>query len=154
MNKIIIGVIGGSAGNEKVRKTAYEVGKLIAEAGALLVCGGLSGVMEAACKGAREAGGTTIGILKGRSIEDANPYVDIPVATGLGHGRNLVIINTARALIAISGRYGTLSEIAFAIQSGKPVFGLGTWDIEGVIKCDSPEEAVKKALEASRNLQI
>jgi uncharacterized protein (TIGR00725 family) len=148
MSKKIIGVIGGSAGDEKVRETAYETGRLIAEAGAMLVCGGLSGVMEAACKGAREAGGTTIGILKGESIADANPYVDIPVATGLGHGRNLIIINTACALIAVSGRYGTLSEIAFAIQSGKPVFGLGTWDIEGVIKCDSPEEAVGKALAA------
>jgi len=148
LSKKIIGVIGGSAGDEKVRKTAYEVGKLIAESGAMLVCGGLSGVMEAACKGAREAGGTTIGILKGQSISDANPYVDIPVATGLGHGRNLVIINTAGALIAVSGRYGTLSEIAFAIQSGKQVFGLGTWDIEGIAKCENPKEAVEKALQA------
>lgn len=146
MSKKIIGVIGGSAGDEKVRKTAQEVGRLIAESGAMLVCGGLSGVMEAACKGAREAGGTTIGILKGQSIADANPYVDIPVATGLGHGRNLVIINTACALIAISGRYGTLSEIAFAIQSGKPVFGLGTWDIDGVVECEDPKEAVERAL--------
>jgi uncharacterized protein (TIGR00725 family) len=148
MNKKIIGVIGGSAGDEKVRETAYEVGRLIAESGAMLVCGGLSGVMEAACRGAREAGGTTIGILKGQSTADANPYVDIPIATGLGHGRNLVIINTACALIAVSGRYGTLSEIAFAIQSGKPVFGLGTWDIEGVVKCENPKEAVDKALRA------
>jgi len=148
LSKKIIGVIGGSAGDEKVRKTAYEVGRLIAEAGAMLVCGGLSGVMEAACKGARESGGTTIGILKGQMVDDANPYVDIPIATGLGHGRNLVIINTAGALIAISGRYGTLSEIAFAIQSGKPVFGLGTWDIEGVVYCENPKEAVEKALQA------
>ncbi len=143
----IIGVIGGSAGDKKVRDTAYQVGRLIAESGAVLVCGGLSGVMEAACMGAREAGGTTIGILKGQSVDDANPYVDIPIATGLGHGRNLIIINTARALIAVAGRYGTLSEIAFALQSGKPVFGLGTWEIEGVVQCSSPEEAVKKALE-------
>jgi uncharacterized protein (TIGR00725 family) len=151
MDKPIIGVIGGSAGDEKIRKTAYEVGRLVAEAGALLICGGLSGVMEAACRGAQEAGGTTIGILKGQSITDANPYVDIPIATGLGHGRNLIIINTAHALIAVSGRYGTLSEIAFAIQSGKPVFGLGTWDIEGVIKCSIPDEAVKMALDVAGN---
>lgn len=97
--------------------------------------------------GAKDGGGTTIGILKGESIDDANPYVDIPIATGLGHGRNLIIINTARALIAVSGRYGTLSEIAFALQSGKPVFGLGSWEIDGVIQCATPEEAVKKALE-------
>lgn len=148
MNKKIIGVIGGSAGDKKAREDAFEVGKLIAQSGALLVCGGLSGVMEATCMGAREAGGTTIGILKGDSIEDANPYVDIPVATGLGVGRNLIIINTAQALIAVSGRYGTLSEIAFALQSGKPVYGLGTWDIEGVILCESPKVAVEKALAA------
>ena len=126
--------------------TAYEVGRLIAENDAFLVCGGLTGVMEAACKGAKNAGGTTIGILPGSYIGDANPYVDIPVATGLGHGRNLIIINTARAVIAISGRYGTLSEIGFALQSGKPVFGLGTWDIDGVTACATAREAVTKAL--------
>ena len=126
--------------------TAYRVGKLIADSGAALVCGGLTGVMEAACKGAREAGGTTIGILPGLLIDDANPYVDIPIATGLGHGRNLIIIDTASALIAVSGKYGTLSEIGFALQSDKPVYGLGTWDIEGVIVCVSAEEAVEKAL--------
>ncbi len=144
----IIGVIGGSAVDQTAFETAYEVGKLMAKAGAILVCGGLTGVMEAACKGAKEAGGTTIGILPGLHIDDANPYVEIPIATGLGHGRNLTIINTAQAIIAISGRYGTLSEIGFALQSGKPVYGLGTWDIDGVQACDSPEEAVTKSLES------
>ena len=143
----IIGVIGGSAVDQTAFQTAYEVGKLIAKAGAILICGGLTGVMEAACKGAKEAGGTTIGILPGLNINDANPYVDIPVATGLGHGRNLVIINTAQAIIAVSGRYGTLSEIGFALQSGQPVYGLGTWDIDGVETCASPREATSKALE-------
>ena len=143
----IIGVIGGSAVDHTAFETAYQVGRLIAEAGAILICGGLAGVMEAACKGAKEAGGTTIGILPGLNVDDANPYVDIPVATGLGHGRNLIIINTAQAMIAISGRYGTLSEIGFALQSGKPVYGLGTWDIDGVVACASPEEAVNKALD-------
>jgi uncharacterized protein (TIGR00725 family) len=144
--KKIIGVIGGSAVDQVAYDTAYEVGKLIAQNGALLICGGLSGAMEAACKGARDAGGTAIGILPGLSVDDANPYVDIPIATGLGHGRNLVIVNTALALIAISGRYGTLSEIGFGLQSGKPVYGLGTWDIDGVISCRSAKEAVEKAL--------
>lgn len=147
--KKIIGVIGGSAVDQTAFEIAYEVGKLIAKAGAILICGGLTGVMEAACKGAKEAGGTTIGILPGLNIDDANPYVDIPVATGLGHARNLVIINTAQAMIAISGRYGTLSEIGFALQSSKPVYGLGTWDIDGVTACASPEEAVSKSLENS-----
>lgn len=142
----IIGIIGGSIVDKAIYDTAYQVGKLIAENGAALVCGGLTGVMEAACKGATEAGGTTIGILPGLRIDDANPYIDIPVATGLGHGRNLIIVNTASALIAVSGKYGTLSEIGFALQSGKPVYGLGTWDIEGVIVCASAEEAVEKAL--------
>ncbi|MEE9555124.1 MAG: TIGR00725 family protein [candidate division Zixibacteria bacterium] len=145
--KKIIGVIGGSSVDQAAYDTAYQVGKLIAESGAALICGGLTGVMEAACKGAKEAGGNTIGILPGLQINDANPYVDIPVATGLGHSRNLIITNTAKALIAVSGKYGTLSEIAFALQSGKPVYGLGTWDIDGVIRCGSPKEAVTKALE-------
>jgi hypothetical protein len=145
--KKIIGIIGGSEVDQTAFETAYQVGKLIAKAGAILICGGLTGVMEAACKGTKEAGGITIGILPGLNIDDANPYVDIPVATGLGHGRNLIIINTAQAMIAISGRYGTLSEIGFALQSGKPVYGLGTWDIDGVQVCASAEEAVSKALE-------
>ena len=132
--------------DQTASETAYEVGRLIAGADAILICGGLTGVMEAACKGAKEAGGTTIGILPGLHVDDANPYVDIPVATGLGHGRNLIIINTAQAMIAISGRYGTLSEIGFALQSGKPVYGLGTWDIDGIVACASPQEAVLNAL--------
>lgn len=146
MVKKIIGVIGGSAVDQTAYDTAYEVGKLLAQNGACLICGGLSGAMEAACKGAKDAGGTTIGILPGMRIDDANPYVDFPVASGLGHGRNLVIVNTAMAIIAVSGRYGTLSEIGFALQSGKPVYGLGTWDIDGVISCGSAKEAVEKAL--------
>jgi len=105
-------------------------------------------MMEAACKGAKTAGGVTIGVLPTKETTDANCYVDIPIATGLGHGRNLIIINTALALIAIAGQYGTLSEIGFALQSGKRVFGLNSWDIEGVIKCRNPEEAVSRALEA------
>ena len=144
--KKIIRVIGGSSVDQTAFDTAYEVGRLIAEAGAILICGGLTGVMEAACKGAKNAGGTTIGVLPGSNIFDANPYVDIPIASGLGYSRNLIIINTAQALIAISGRYGTLSEIGFALQSGKPVFGLGTWDIDGVVACSTAEEAVTKAL--------
>ena len=146
MNKII-GVIGGSSVDQATYEIAYEVGRLLAEAGAILICGGLAGVMESACKGAKDTGGTTIGVLPGLRIEEANPYVDIPIVTGLGHGRNLIIINTANALIAVEGKYGTLSEIAFALQSGKRVYGLGTWEIDGVIACASAEEAVAKALD-------
>ena len=105
--------------------------------------------MEAACKGAKSKGGVTIGILPGQNTGDANHWVDISIATGLGHGRNMIIISTARALIAVDGSYGTLSEIGFALASGKRILGLQTWDIEGVIACLTPEDAVAKALEAA-----
>lgn len=103
--------------------------------------------MEAACKGAKSKGGVTIGILPGNHVNDANRWVDIPIATGLGHGRNMIIINTAQALIAIDGSYGTLNEISFALASGKKVFGLQTWDIDAIIACTTPEDAVTRALE-------
>lgn len=146
--KRIIGVIGGSVIDDKTYQTAYRVGELIAESNCILICGGLSGVMEAACKSAKSKGGITIGILPGHNINDANRWVDIPIATGLGHGRNMIIVNTAQALIAVDGGYGTLSEIGFALASGKKVFGVQTWDIDGIIVCSTPEDAVAKALEA------
>ncbi len=142
-----IGIIGAGSCDTATAEIARETGRLLAERGALLYCGGLSGVMEAACQGAVSAGGTTIGIIPGNTPQDANPYVTIPVATGLGQARNLVIINSSDALIAISGRYGTLSEIAFALKLGKPVIGLSTWrEIPGVIETSSPEEAVNLAI--------
>ena len=138
----IIAVVGGKAPDTRSLDLAYEVGKLVAKRGAILVTGGLTGVMEAACRGAKEAGGLTIGILPGDSHESANPYVDIPIVTGMGEARNIVIVKTADALIAIDGKYGTLSEIAIAVSLGKPVVGLNTWDIPGVIKAATPDEAV------------
>ena len=144
--KKIIGVIGSSAINKKTYETAFRVGELLADAHAVLICGGLGGVMEAACKGAKSKGGVTIGILPGLDTADANQWVDYPIATGLGHGRNLIIINTARSLIAVSGGYGTLSEVGLALASGKKVYGLGTWDIKGVVACETPEIAVSNAL--------
>jgi len=147
----IIGVIGGSSCNEKIAEIAYQVGRGIAERGGILICGGMGGVMEAACKGAREAGGLTIGILPGNSIESANPYVDIPIATGFGEARNVIITRTAQALIAIDGKYGTLSEIAFAIIFRKPVIGINTWDIRAPIKkVADAESAVELAFKLSR----
>jgi len=144
--KRLIGVIGNSRPDKRNYELAFRVGELIAEAKAVVICGGLSGVMEAVCKGAKAKGGTTIGILPGLETADANMWVDYPIATGLGHGRNMVIVNSAQALIAISSGYGTLSEIAFALSSGKKVYGIGTWDIKGVISCDTPEIAVSNAL--------
>jgi uncharacterized protein (TIGR00725 family) len=148
VSRMTIGVIGaGNADHETIR-IAEEVGRRIAENGALLVCGGLSGVMEAAAKGAKNGGGTTIGILPGNSTREANAWIDIPVATGLGEARNIIIVRTADALIAVGGEYGTLSEIAFALKSGKPVIGLKSWDIPGMIKAEHEADAVDKALAA------
>ncbi len=140
----IIGVIGAASADEKTIKAAEIVGRLIAKRGAFLVCGGLGGVMEAAAKGAKAEGGTTVGILPQTEKESSNPYIDIPVATGFGEGRNVVIVRTADALIAVGGEYGTLSEIAFALKMGKTVVGLNTWEIRGVIKAASEEEAVDR----------
>jgi len=124
----IVGVIGESQiSNPEHTRLAEEVGALLAESGYILVCGGLTGVMEAACRGARSRGGITVGILPGVDITEANRYVDIPIATGAGQMRNVMIVLTAEALIAIGGGYGTLSEIGHALRAGKPVVGLRTW---------------------------
>lgn len=145
----IIGVIGGNTCSPEIYELAYQVGKYLAGANAILVCGGMGGVMEAACKGAVEAGGTTVGILPSDSIDQANPYVQIPVATGMGIGRNIIIARTARGLIAVDGKYGTLSEIAFALQLNKPVVALEPWiNIPGLHLTDRPEEAVNWILSA------
>lgn len=121
--------------------------------GAVLVCGGLGGVMEAACRGAKRGGGLTVGLLPDASRERANPFVDVAVATGMGEARNAMVVGGADAVIAVGGEYGTLSEIALALRAGKPVVGLGTWELrrsgrddEGIVPADSPEEAAEMAL--------
>jgi uncharacterized protein (TIGR00725 family) len=151
---IFIGVIGGGNVSSKVTETAEAVGREIARRGAVLVCGGLGGVMEAACRGAHAEGGLTIGILPGEDRRAANQYVKIPIATGLGYARNLAVARSSQAVIAVDGSYGTLSEIAFALQGGTPVIGLGTWELSrkgradgGIIAAKDPEEAVNKAFE-------
>ena len=125
---------------------AAEVGRLLAEHGVTLVCGGRGGAMEAACRGAKEADGLTVGILPGPDRSDANPFVDIVLPTGLGEARNALVVGAADVVIAIGGGYGTLSEIALALKAGKRVIGLGTWDIEGVVAAEDPEAAVAAAL--------
>jgi hypothetical protein len=139
-----IAVVGHTQATPEEYEAAYATGRMIAGNGAVLVCGGLGGVMEAACRGAQEAGGTTVGILPG--MEGGNPYLDITIRTGLGHARNVLVMLSADAVIAIGGKYGTLSEIAIALKAGRPVYGLDTWDIEGVISCSSPEDAVIRAV--------
>ena len=148
-----IGVIGGGEAFPEVARLAEDVGREIARRGAVLVCGGLGGVMEAACKGANEAGGLAIGILPGDSRRTANPWVKIPIVTGIGYARNVAVVKTSQAVIAIDGSYGTLTEIAYALQSGIPVIGLGTWSVaidgiedKNVIIAQNPEEAVAKAV--------
>ena len=145
--RIRIAVIGGSRPGRQALDNALEVGRLIARTGAVVVCGGLGGVMESACRGAREEGGLTIGILPGGSPADANPWVDVPIATGLGYTRNALVVMNADAVVAVDGEYGTLSEIAYGKIHGKRVVGLGTWDVKGVDIAATPEEAVRMALE-------
>jgi len=140
-----VGVIGQGECDETLARLAEQVGRSIAEAGAALVCGGMGGVMEAACRGAKAAGGLTIGILPGQDRAEANEWVDIAIATGVNEARNLAIIRTSDVLIAVGGSYGTLSEIGFALKAGKRVVGLQTWDIECIEPADSPASAVALA---------
>ena len=147
VKRIFVGVIGAGDCSDEVYKLAEQIGERIAKAGVVLVCGGLGGVMEAASKGAKKAGGTTIGILPGVDKGQANPYIDFPIVTGLGEGRNLLVIRNSDVVIALPGEYGTLSEIAFCLKLGKPIIGLSSWDVsEAIIKAKNPEEAVKIAL--------
>jgi uncharacterized protein (TIGR00725 family) len=141
-----VAVVGpGDAAPSEV-DAAEAVGRALAERGAVLVCGGLGGAMEGACRGAKQAGGTTVGILPGLERSAANPWVDVALPTGLGEARNALVVRAADALIAVAGGYGTLSEIALALKGGKPVTGLGSWEIEGVQPASGAEEAVEAAL--------
>jgi len=143
--KPLVAVIGGGSCNDEIYALAEEVGREIAIRQGIVVCGGLYGVMEACCKGAKSAGGVTIGILPGIGIDESNDYVDIPIATGLGMARNAIIARTGRVAVAVDGKYGTLSEIGFFLQLEKPVVGLRTWDIPNVIMVDKPGAAVSEA---------
>jgi uncharacterized protein (TIGR00725 family) len=141
-----VAVVGASEASAEQFAAAEEVGRLLGERGAVLVCGGRGGVMEGACKGARAGGGTTLGILPGLDRAEANPYVDVAVPTGLGEARNALVVRAADTLIAVGGGYGTLSEVALALKAGKPVVGLESFELDGVIAVGSPGEAVAAAL--------
>jgi uncharacterized protein (TIGR00725 family) len=148
---IFVGVIGAGDCPDDVSRVAEEVGEKIAQAGAILVCGGLGGVMQAACKGAKRKGGTTVGILPGIEKADANPHVDYPIVTGLGEGRNLLVVRNSDVLIALPGEFGTLSEIALALKLGKPVVGLSSWNVsDDIIPATNAQEAVGIALKQAR----
>ncbi len=148
-NPKLIGVIGGARCSAEIRELARQVGEGIARRGAVLICGGRGGVMEAACEGAKAGGGLTIGILPGESAAEANAFVDLKIVTGLLDARNVIIARTADALIAIDGSHGTLSEIAFGLKFGKIVIGLHLeFAVPGVISAATPAEAVQWAFQA------
>ena len=141
----VIAVIGAGECDVRIYNLAESAGTALADKKYSIICGGLGGVMEGVCKGAKKSGGLTIGILPGDNPAEANPYVDIPIATGMGIGRNIIIIRSAKAVLAINGSYGTLSEIAYAMQLGKPVVGIETWEIsENIIHTANVTDAVNE----------
>lgn len=158
MRKPAVSVIGGNAPTQTELLQAEEVGRLLARAGAVVVCGGLGGVMEAACRGAKSAGGLTVGIIPGTDHDQANAYVDVVIPTGIGYARNALVAYSGQAVIAVGGSSGTLSEMCFATFLDTPIFSLGSWTMtERPIQMGSPPklvrtpaEAVEAALEAIR----
>lgn len=151
--RTFVAVVGSAVCGPELAALAEAVGRGLAKSGAVLVCGGRGGVMEAACRGAKSAGGTTVGILPGESADETNPYVDIPIPTGLGEARNALVVRSAQVVIAIGGEYGTLSEIALALKIGRPVVGLETWELSrkgqrdgGILYVNTPAKAVELAL--------
>jgi len=150
---MIITVIGNSSCSPEEAELAETVGELLAQRGVTVICGGLGGVMEAVCRGVKSKGGLTVGILPGQDSSIANPWVDIPVVTGIGEARNLAVVKSAQAVVAIGGSYGTLSEIAYALKSGIPVIGLNTWSLshngredDSIVRVQSAAEAVEEAI--------
>lgn len=152
-----IAVVGPHDATRREIDQAEAIGAGLARAGAVLVCGGLGGVMHAAARGCERAGGTSIGILPGDDRDPGSPHLTVAISTGMGETRNAIIVRTSDAIVAISGEFGTLSEVAFALKLGKPVVGLGTWElskrgkpVEAITRVETPEEAVAEALLAIR----
>lgn len=158
LDRLHVAVVGGGHAGDEECDLAARVGRTLAEAGAVVVCGGLGGVMAAACRGARDGGGTSIGILPGAERDAANAYLDVALATGMGEGRNVLLVRNADAMVAVGGEFGTLSEVALALQAGIPVVGLRTWElaksgrpVSGIVPAATPEEAAHTAMrEAAR----
>ncbi len=152
--KITISVIGGHSCNAKTAKLAYRVGQMIARAGAVMVCGGLDGVMQAAAQGASEAGGLTIGLLPGRDKQDANPYIAIALPTTIGFARNAMVACSADIIVALPGSHGTNCEICYGMVYDRPIIDLGNWNIKGMIKVKNLKEAELVIQECIRKIQI
>ena len=141
-----ISVVGAGRADASLYELAKEVGKRIALRGGVLICGGLGGVMEAACRGASSAGGLTVGILPGSDALEANSWVKVALPTGIGHARNVLVVQAGDAVVALPGEWGTMSEISIALKTGRPVIGVGAWgEIEGVVVERDAESAVRKA---------
>ena len=151
-DSVYIGVIGAGKCSKKLRDQAYEVGAAIARQGAILVCGGLKGVMEGAAHGAKDAGGIAIGIIPGTDRSDANPYCDIVIPTGIGEARNILVVRASDAVISLHGKYGTISEMAFSLKLQRPLVSLVEWDtLPEVITVADPAEAVKEAVKLAKD---
>jgi uncharacterized protein (TIGR00725 family) len=148
-----VAVVGGGEAGADALAMAEDVGRHLAQRGAVVLCGGLGGVMEAACRGAKAEGGTTVGILPGGDRHQANDYVDVAIATGMGEARNALVVRAADVLIAVDGEFGTLSEIALALRTGTPVVGIATWElaiggqtVDAILRVHDPVAAVEAAL--------
>ena len=151
--RITISVIGGHEIDSEVEQLAHKIGQIIARVDAILICGGLYGAMEAACKGAQEAGGITIGILPGRDKCDANPYVDIVLPTSIGFARNMIVACSADIIVALPGSHGTNTEICYGLVYKRPVIDLGNWNIEGMIPAKDIDEAELIIKESIQKIQ-
>ena len=147
-----VSVFGGRSITNAVYDNTIKIGSKLAEEGYLVFCGGGKGVMEAISKGVKNKNGTVVGILKGQDVEEANDYLTIPISTGIGIARNAILAYNCDVAIAISGQYGTLSEIAYAFQLDKPVIGFETWDIENIIKAESPNDVMIKLRKELKNV--
>ena len=144
MRKKVVSVIGGKKCSKKVEHLAHNLGKNLAKVVDILICGGLSGTMEAVCQGFKASGGLTIGIIPSYNKNDANKYVDIIIPSGLGLARNILVVKSADIVVALPGEAGTLSEIAYALQFGIPIISLRSWDISGVVKTATVEEVISE----------
>jgi len=144
MRKKVVSIIGGHSCTVEVEQLAHKLGKKLAKVVDIIVCGGLSGTMKAVSAGFKAGGGTTIGIIPSYKKEDANPYIDIVIPTGLGLARNVLVVQSGDVVVALPGEAGTLSEVAYCLQFGRPVVSLKSWDIPGVIKITTVEDAVRK----------
>ena len=149
--KPVIAVIGAGKCSRKLRDMAAEIGRYVAENGGVVLCGGLGGVMEGAARGAKEAGGTTIGIIPSENKADANQFIDYVIPTGFGQARNVLVVRAADAIVALPGKFGTLSEMAFALVLGKPIVSVQAWKLgEEILQVEDPIEAAKIAMDLAR----